>query len=141
VTDTGVTISIAPAVDVVVLDLWDDQTPDLTGITALTVEPGRYWLIDTAAQMSALAAQVADHGALTPIHGGLMRATFNGAGWRELLMHGGWFDAEDTAFGPGACAATLLHHVSVWIAPQTDESAHVYFAPSYTADLRKRWGC
>ncbi len=139
VTDASVAIAIAPAGDVVVLDCWALMPPDVHGVRALKVEPKRWWIIDGGAAIAAIAQRLGDDGALTPIGGGLLRARLTGPGWRAQLMIGGVFDAEDGGFGPGDCAATIIHHVPVWIDVIADAEAHVYFAASHRADIERLW--
>ncbi len=128
-----VTLSVAPAGEVAVLDLWPGaDRRDLAGIDAVQVEPDRWWLF--GAVDPGLGAE--------PIGGGLVRATLTGPGWRALLMIAGVFDAEDPAFGPGDCAATVIHHVPVWIVPRggtAGDCAHVFFAASYAEGLVRLW--
>ncbi len=138
----------------VVLDLWSDAVPDLGIGRAVQVEPRRWWLFDrgpgagpardpgpqTGETGSSGARDAPGPGAsLTAIGGGLMRATLTGPGWRALLMIAGVFDAEDPGFGPGDCAATVIHHVPVWIMPVATDCAEVYFAASYAAGLVDLW--
>ncbi len=101
--DGPVTVMVAPAGDVIALDLWDGSDPRdaLAGIRHIRVEPRRWWLFDAADRADAVAAQVGDAGALAAIGGGLMRATLTGPGWRALLTIGGLFDSEHAGFGPG----------------------------------------
>ena len=68
-TEPDVKITFSPAGEIIVLDLWDDQRPDLQCITALQVEPRRWWLIDPGARLAAIAQQLGDKGALTAIGG------------------------------------------------------------------------
>jgi sarcosine oxidase gamma subunit len=103
------------------------------------VEPRRWWLIDAAQHTPAIAAHIADRGALSPIGGGLIRATLTGLGWRALLSVSGWFDSENPVFGPGQIAATTIHHVPVWIAPISDTACEVYLPSSYAASLADLW--
>ena len=138
-TEPDVKITFSPAGEIIVLDLWDDQRPDLQGITALQVEPRRWWLIDPGARLAAIAQQLGDKGALTAIGGGLVRATLTGSGWRAQLMISGLFDAEDSAFKPGDCAATLIHHTPVWIHAISEREAHVYLSASLLEDLQHLW--
>ena len=128
-----VALSVAPAGDVMVLDRFDDAAPDLGGVRALRVEPRRWWLLDAGVRAAAEGEAVA------PIGGGLVRATLTGPGWRSLLMIAGLFDAEDPGFGPGAVAATVVHHVPVWIAPVASDTCEVYFAASYAQGLVDLW--
>ncbi|PTS81600.1 sarcosine oxidase subunit gamma [Sphingomonas sp. HMWF008] len=138
--DPPVAFSLAPAGDVIALDLWDGTPPSPpVGTRMVQVEPRRWWLLDAAAHAAALAEQIAATGALTPIGGGLTRATLTGPGWRELLTISGCFDVEDPRFGVGRIAATTLHHVPVWIAPTGEETCEVYLANSYAATLNDLW--
>ncbi len=136
-TDAPVILSVAPAGDVIALDLWEGDPPAAPGL--LQVEPRRWWLIDAADRVAEIAAQVGDKGALAPIGGGLVRATLRGPGWRALLMVSGCFDAEDSGFASGSVAATVIHHVPVWIAPASDDECHVYMATSYAPTLIALW--
>lgn len=138
-TEAALTITIAPAPAMVSVDLWDEFTPDFGGVTAMRAEPRRWWVIADEAALSPLAAQLADHGSLTPINGGLMRASLIGAGWRETLMLGGWFDAESPSFAIGDCAGTLIGHVSVRIHVVGDTQCNVYFASSYRGAMEHHW--
>ncbi len=138
--DTTVTATIEPAGDVIILDLWDGALPPLDAtITALQVEPRRWWLVGAARHGAAIAADIADRGALTPIGGGLVRATLTGPGWRSLLTVSGCFDSEDPSFAPGRVAATVIHHVPVWIAVTGVERCDVFLAASYAATLADLW--
>ena len=136
-----VAIAVAPAGDVIALDLWSDAdaTTLIGGVAMLKVEPRRWWLLGAADRGAELEAAIADHGALAPIGGGLVRATITGPGWRGLLMVAGLFDAEDPGFGPGAVAATVLHHVAVRIAVTGEDRCDVYCAASYAPALIDLW--
>ena len=138
-TEPSVSISIAPAGDVVVLDMWGEGTPTLDGVRAMQVEPRRWWLVDAGDKIEAITEALGDMGALTPIGGDLMRATLTGSGWRSQLMISGVFDAENPDFKPGDCAATIIGHVSVWIDVISDETAHVYFAASLRTAIDHLW--
>lgn len=156
-----VALHVAPAVDIVAVDLWTDAVPDFGGVRAVRVEPRRWWLIDAATapdrardnprnttatiagqiadSLSKIAEQVGDGGATVAIGGGLVRATLTGPGWRALLMLAAVFDAEDPGFGPGDSAATVIHHVPVWIVPLAADCAEVYFPASYARGLVDLW--
>ncbi len=136
--DAPVTLSTAPAGDVIVLDLWDEIAPP-GDANLLQVEPRRWWLIDAGDGAAAIAARVGDAGALTPIGGGLVRATLVGPGWRALLTVSGCFDTENKGFATGRVAATIIHHVPVWIAVTGDSEAQVYMASSYAPTLIALW--
>ena len=128
-------VAFTPAGDILALDMWTEGAPPLGGIRALQVEPRRWWLFDAGAR----APDPGDDGALAPIGGGLVRATLTGD-WRDTLMLAGWFDAESPRFGPGDVAATVIHHVPVWIAPVAADACEVYFPASYAASLAHLWG-
>lgn len=138
--DAPVTATMELAGDVIVLDLWDGAPPPLDAtITALQVEPRRWWLIGAARHSAAVAADIEDRGALTPIGSGLVRATLAGPGWRTLLTVSGCFDIEDPSFAPGRVAATVIHHVPVWIAVTGVDRCDVFLAASYAATLADLW--
>ncbi|WP_404366729.1 sarcosine oxidase subunit gamma [Sphingomonas sp. MMS24-J45] len=137
--DPPVALALAPARDVIVLDLWEGAPPAVPGVRLLPVEPHRWWLIDGAASVDTLAVQIGDRGALTPIGGGLTRATLTGPGWRELLTISGFFDVENPDFGPGMIAATTIHHVPVWIAPFAEDACEVFLPNSYAPTLADLW--
>ena len=139
VTEPRVSISIAPAADIIVLDMWGAGVPELGGVHAIKVEPRRWWLVEPGERLEAISAALGDNGALTPIEGGLMRASLNGTGWRSQLMISGVFDAENPSFKRGDCAATIIGHASVWIDAISDDEAHVYFAASLGKDVEHLW--
>lgn len=126
---TEVVLTHAPAGEVTALELWAGEPP--TG--ALRVEPRRWWLLGPTGY------DPGDDGAVAQIGGGLVRATLRGPGWRSLLMVAGVFDAEDPGFGPGAVAATVIHHVPVWIVPTAAAACDVYFPASYASGLIGLW--
>ena len=134
-TVTDVAVAMAPAGDVLALDLWDGE-PAATGARALRVELRRWWLIDAGGSFP----DPGGDGALAAIGGGLVRATLAGAGWRALLMRAGWFDVENPRFGPGDVAATVIHHVPVWIAPLAADACEVYLPASHATALARLWG-
>lgn len=139
-TEPDVTITFMSAGEIIALDRWDGQQPDLRGVAALQVEPRRWWLIDPGAQLAVIAQLLGDKGALTAIGGGLMRAVLKGSGWRAQLMISGLFDAEDPSFKPGDCAATLIHHTQVLIHAISEREAHVYLSASLLDDIKHLWG-
>lgn len=139
--DDRVTLIIAPAGDVIALDLWDASDPGdaLADIRHIRVEPRRWWLFDAVDRADTVAARIGDAGGLTAMGGGLMRATLAGLGWRALLTISGLFDSEHAGFGSGAVAATIIHHVPVLIAVTKDLECEVYFAASYAPALVELW--
>jgi heterotetrameric sarcosine oxidase gamma subunit len=95
------------------------------------------WLVEGDA--SALAAILAEDGALTAIGGGIVRVRLSGKGWRTLLMEGGVFDAESPAFAVGCSAATITDHVAVRLHVVSDDACDVYVPASYSAGLVHFW--
>jgi heterotetrameric sarcosine oxidase gamma subunit len=115
-------------------------TTDLAGDwRALRVEPTLWWLIgplaDLEAELIAVEAALGEDGAAVDLSGGFARLEIDGPGWRELLMIGGVFDAEDAAFGAGSTAGTLLHHASVRYDVVDEGRVHIFVAPSHAQDL------
>jgi len=134
-------ITIASAGDIAMLVLWEGDAPDLAGLTALTYEPNRWWLIGAGGEARArIAAAIAGRGSVTPVGGGFACATLAGPGWREVLMHEGLFDAESPTFRVGDCAATVIAHVPVWIHAAADDLARVWFPVSYVGAMAHVWG-
>ncbi len=139
-TEPDVEITVMPAGQIIVLDLWDEGEPDLGGASAMKVEPQRWWLIEPGEKLAAVKQALGDRGALTAIGGGLVRATMIGPGWRAQLMISGLFDAEDPTFKPSDCVATLIHHTPVWIHAISEDEAHVYLSASLLDDMKQLWG-
>lgn len=130
-------VAIMPARDLLALDLWEGDLPDLASVRALQVEPRRWWLVDAGDAASAIAAQVAARGALTPFGGGFMVARITGAGWRELLSISAFVDTE--RLETGSVTSTVVHHVPVRIVVTATDACEVYFASSYTGALAELW--
>lgn len=143
---------------VIAIDLWSEQGGAAVGATlggdlpgllrsadlasgwrALRVEPTVWWLTGPLAALESAFADVeaalGEDGAAVDLCGGFARLQVAGPGWRELLMVGGVFDAEDPAFGPGSTAGTMLHHASVRYDVVDDDRVHILVAPSYAHDL------
>jgi len=140
VIDDAVMVEMAPAGDLIALDLWAGALPPAFGdVPMMRVEPTRWWLIGASGRLGELASLIGDKGALTPMGGGLMRATLIGPGWRSLLGVSGVFDAEGPQCAAGAVVATVIHHVPVWIAPQHDGACRLYVAASYAEGLIELW--
>lgn len=116
---------------IMVVDYWNEVQPIFDGFTVIQVEPKKWWVIADDMKAPELEKTVADNGAITPIGGGLLRASLKGERWREALMVGGWFDAENAEFSCGATAATLLHHIPVWLHVSAPHQCDVYYAASY----------
>ena len=95
------------------------------------------WLVEGDA--SALPAILAEDGALTAIGGGIVRVHLSGPGWRSLLMEGGVFDAESSAFAPGCSAATIIDHVNVRLHVECETACIAYVPASYSTGLIHFW--
>ena len=149
----AVTITVAPAGPVHALELWDraalaplaallgfalppaGRTAGTAALRAIRAEPA-VWLLDCPAlDLAAITAALGDHGALTPVGGGLVRIALSGPGWRAALMADGLFDAEDPAFGPGCTAATLIAHVGVRLIVTAADACEVLVAAGYAQHL------
>jgi len=117
-----------------------NRSMDLSyGWRAIRVEPTVWWLsgplADLDRQLARLEAALGEDGAAVDLSGGFVRLAVSGAAWRELLMIGGVFDAENPAFGTGATAGTLLHHAGVRYDVIAEDCVHIYLAPSYAEAL------
>jgi heterotetrameric sarcosine oxidase gamma subunit len=114
------------------------------GWRAVRVEPTVWWLggplTALEARLAAVETTLGEDGAAVDLSGGFVRLEVAGPAWRELLMIGGVFDAEDPAFGPGSTAGTVLHHASVRYDVVDDQRVHILVAPSYAQDLLGRLG-
>jgi heterotetrameric sarcosine oxidase gamma subunit len=116
------------------------ESSDLAGgWRALRAEPTAWWLVGPLAglegRLGAIEAALGEDGAAVDVSGGFARLAVAGPAWRELLMVGGVFDAEDPAFGPGSTAGTVLHHAGVRYDVVDDARVHILVAPSYAHDL------
>ncbi len=102
------------------------------------------WLIrsrlaDAGARRAALEFAAGDDGAVTEVSGGFRRLRVQGEAWRSLLMIGGVFDAESSAFAPGCVAGTVIHHLPVWLDVIDAETIDAYTPSSYAAELERHW--
>ena len=127
--------ALAPAREVIAIDLWEGELPALPGRT-IQVEPRRWWSLDSAT-FEAIATAIGDRGAAAPIGGGLVRATVTGPGWRDLLSVSGFLDIEQLQ--PGDVASTVIHHVPVRLLVTGGQSCEVFFAASYAGTLDELW--
>ena len=109
------------------------------GWRALRVEATVWWLAgplrDLETSLDAVEAALGVDGAAVDLSGGFARLEIAGPAWRELLMTGGVFDAEDPAFGPGSTAGTVLYHAGVRYDVLDERRVHILVAPSYAHDL------
>ena len=158
---TDVRVDAQPPRALIAFDLWGDiaaataraaaalgadlpalnRSNDLAGgWRAIRIEPTVWWLsgplTDLTACLARLETALGDDGAATDLSGAFAILTLDGPGWREALMFGGVFDAENPAFGPGSTAGTLLHHVAVRYDVRGEERVDVHLAPSSGDDLR-----
>ncbi len=90
------------------------QSAASLGMTLIRFEP-TVWLVE--GDIAALGPVLGEDGALTAIGGGIVRVRIAGAGWRTLLMEGGFFDAESPNFATGCSAATIIDHIAIrlWV--------------------------
>lgn len=156
VTVTDVTITPLPAAPLHALEIWNNATAVAARFKAATGFPlppmGRsdgndalrliryeptVWLVEGDAD--ALPAILGNDGSLTAIGGGIVRVRLSGKGWRELLMEGGVFNAENAEFAPGCSAATIIDHVAVRLHVASDEACDVYVPLSFSAGLLHFW--
>ncbi len=139
-----------PAAEVAVADAID-ATPPLPGLSAalgegwraIRVEPLVWWLrgplCGLARMMARLEAPLAGTGVAVDLTGGFAQLRIAGPGWRDLLMIGGVFDAEDPAFGAGCTASTVLHHVAVRYDVVGPDEVSAYAPPSHLEGLLHHW--
>lgn len=102
----------------------------------IRVEPC-VWLVE--GDPTALTTILGGDGTITAIGGGIVRIRLSGSGWRSLLMEGGMFDAESSAFAPGCIAATLIDHVAVRLHVISADACDVYVPASFSAGLLHFW--
>lgn len=106
------------------------------GMTIIRFEP-TVWLVE--GDVAALGPVLGDDGTLTAIGGGIVRVRIAGAGWRTLLMEGGFFDAESPAFANGCSAATIIDHVAIRLWVESEHACVAYVPASYAAGLVQFW--
>ena len=115
-----------------------------TGLTrVMWREPGA-WMMRTPLggrdeALAHLAEVAGKDGAATDISGAAVRVALRGRDWRILLTHGGVFDAEAPAFGPGCVAGTVIEHIAVRFDVITEDQVDAYVAPSFAEDLLAYW--
>ncbi len=107
-----------------------------SGMTLIRVEP-TVWLVE--GDVAALGPVLGEDGALTAIGGGIVRVRIAGAGWRRLLMAGGFFDAESPGFRAGCSAASIIDHVAIRFWVESDYACVAYVPASYAAGLVRFW--
>jgi len=157
---TDTLVDRLPPTALIALDVWADgpaaiarlsaalggTLPPSGGATALAggwrairAEPALWWLCGPLDglddQLASVAAALDEDGAATDLSGAFVRLRVGGPDWREVLMIGGVFDAEDPAFGPGSTAGTILHHTSVRYDVTAPDAVEIYVAPSHVDDL------
>ena len=98
----------------------------------LWAEPKAWLVSGDAASLETALSPVA---AVSDVSGAWRRIDVSGAGWRELLMVDGFFDAESPTFTQGCIAATVLHHAPVMLHVTGEQSVSVFVAPSFATDL------
>ena len=112
------------------------QSAAACGMTLIRFEP-TVWLVE--GDVAALRPILGDDGALTAIGGGIVRVRIAGAGWRRLLMEGGFFDAESPAFAAGCSAATIIDHVAIRLWVESEYACVAYVSASYAVGLVRFW--
>jgi heterotetrameric sarcosine oxidase gamma subunit len=148
----------APAA-LVFIEIWGDQVEVERRLAARLPQPCRSaaftdlrvlwwgpstWLVRTDIEntdpvLCRLAQALGDDGAAIEATGGFVRILAEGAAWRELMMIGGYFDAEHPGFSPGCVAGTLIHHTPVHLDVLSDTAVEAYVAPSYADHLSSFW--
>ncbi len=109
----------------------------------LWLEAG-HWLVtcpaaDADAVQARIEAALAGTGTIVEVGAALAGRQLHGRGWRDLLMIGGVFDAEDPGFAPGCVARTVMHHASLLIDVVTDTHANAYVPASYASEFFDFW--
>jgi heterotetrameric sarcosine oxidase gamma subunit len=160
VTDTRTLVEALEPAALIAFDLWSEpevaaarigealggalpglthSTPLPGGWRAIRVEPTVWWLsgplADLDRQFAQLEAALGEDGAATDLSGGFTRLGVSGPAWREVLMIGGVFDAENPDFGAGSTAGTLLHHASVRHDVTAEDRVHIHVPPGHAEDL------
>ncbi len=153
---TDVTITALPAAPLHAFEIWSNPAEvarRFKAATGFALPPSgrsdgsdtlrliRYeptvWLVE--GDSPALAAILADDGALTAIGGGIVRVRLSGPGWRSLLMEGGVFDAEAPDFAPGCSAATIIDQVNLRLYVMSESACIAYVPLSYAEDMIHFW--
>lgn len=149
---TELTISTLDPMPMAVLELWGVPAPTAKRLAKALghalPKAGRAegrvmrlgpttWLIE--GEHADLAGPLGEGGALTEVGGGYARVRISGAGWRELLMEGGLFDAESADFATDCVATTLIEHVTVTLRVESEASCLAYVPASQAADLLHFW--
>jgi sarcosine oxidase subunit gamma len=154
----GVTLSVPAPVSLVGLEARRGRAVELTrrlaeaygtvpeprraageAVTLLHVAPDTFLVLAEAHEEGALAAELralvgATASVVDQSHGRTL-IRLAGADARELLAYGTGLDVSPAAFGPGACAATLLGHIAATLhlrssAPEVDILVSRAFAES-----------
>ncbi len=95
------------------------------------------WLVE--GDVTALPDVLGDDGTVTAIGGGIVRVRLSGPRWRELLMEGGVFDAENAGFALGCSAATIIDHVAVRLHVINEDNCIAYVPLSFSTGLLHFW--
>ncbi len=112
------------------------QSAVCCGMTLIRFEP-TVWLVE--GDVAALGPVLGDDGALTAIGGGIVRVRIAGAGWRRLLMEGGFFNAESPGFATGCSAASIIDHVALRLWVESEYACVAYIPASYGEGLVRFW--
>ena len=112
-------------------------------LRVIWLEPNAWMICAPLAECDDTLARLAmvdgSDGAITDISGAAVRCRLYGRDWRTLLTHGGVFDAEAPAFGPGCVAGTVIEHIAVRFDVIAEDQVDAYVAPSFAPDLLAYW--
>lgn len=119
------------------------QTVDGAGLRLLWLESA-HWLIacataDADTVRARIQGFIGSDGSLVEVGAALVGRCITGNGWRELLMIGGVFDAENPGFGAGAVARTVMHHSPLLIDVIAVDRVHAYVPASYADEFFGFW--
>jgi heterotetrameric sarcosine oxidase gamma subunit len=110
----------------------------------LWLETGHWLIACASADADAFRQRVESlagaDGSLVEVGAALAGRCITGGGWRELLMIGGVFDAENPGFGPGSVARTTMHHSPLLIDVIATDRVHAYVPASYADEFFGFWG-
>jgi heterotetrameric sarcosine oxidase gamma subunit len=153
---TELTVATLPAAPLFAFEIWSNPVAVAKRFKAATgfalPEMGRsdgtdslrliryeptVWLVE--GDVSVLTDLLGGDGAVTAIGGGIVRIRLSGPRWRELLMEGSVFDAENPSFAAGCSAATIIDHVAVRLHVVSEDSCIAYVPLSFSTGLLHFW--
>lgn len=115
----------------------------IEALRLLWLETG-HWLIacasaDAHSARQRLESLAGTDGSLVEVGAALAGRAITGAGWRDLLMVGGVFDAENPGFGPGSVARTIMHHSPLLIDVIAADHVNAYVPASHAEEFFAFW--